>query len=242
LFGTMVPGGSAGPASPNWLCSALRTAHFEPHSFSIGFVCTTVYRLPSAAYRFLALFRAFRPPRRHPASPIGFFCIIGSGQGHADAPRHPKAPKFGFVWRSLPSRERRSPDRHNGRNWLCSAELPCGHHPGRPRFGLFAQLSPAPPGELALFGMIGIGLERWNNRIVEWWDIPALWGGSQPVRLALFVQTGTAAHWLCLPNHKSQFTNHRSEGPSRTGASLYLGAVLHESCRNSVRARGPKSA
>jgi hypothetical protein len=38
--------------------------------------------------------------------------------------------------------------------------------------GLFVQLSPAPPGELALFRAIGIGLEWWNNKAVERWVFP----------------------------------------------------------------------
>ncbi len=46
-----------------------------------------------------------------------------------------------------------------------------------------------------------------------------------------------------LPCHSRAGRNHRSRG-LRFGAeeSLYLGAVLHESCRNSVRAARPKSA
>ncbi len=43
---------------------------------------------------------------------------------------------------------------------------------------------------------------------------------------------------MSLPSaFKSQIINHESEGPTWTRASLYLWAVLHESCRNSVRAR-----
>jgi hypothetical protein len=150
-------------------------------------------------------------------------------------PRCPKAPRFGFVSHISPL----APP-VDCRNSLCSAELLCGPHPGRPRLGLFVQRTPAPPGklalfvqrtapgvprcrpgqlalfytshftpqtsnflQLALFRTLAIGLEWWNNRIVDWWDIPALSAGPQPMRLALFVQTGISPHWLRPPNHQS---------------------------------------
>jgi hypothetical protein len=59
----------------------------------------------------------------HPRAKLASFCTIGSGQGTARPPRYPRAPKFGFVSHNSPSRERRSPDRHNGRNWVCFAHF-----------------------------------------------------------------------------------------------------------------------
>jgi hypothetical protein len=57
------------------------------------------------------------------------------------APRYPSPPKFGFVWHISPS----TPPA-DCRNWLCSAELPCGRHSSRPRLGLFAQRTPGTGG------------------------------------------------------------------------------------------------
>jgi hypothetical protein len=49
---------------------------------------------------------------------------------------------------------------------------------------------------------------------------------------------------LFLPpsNHESKIVHHKSEGLPQGRVSLYLGAVLHESCRNSVCALCPKIA
>jgi hypothetical protein len=56
---------------------------------------------------------------------LGSFCAIGR-------PLPAASPGIGFVSHDLPSRERRTPDRHKGRNWLClyNTPRPPGHSGG----------------------------------------------------------------------------------------------------------------
>ena len=99
-----------------------------------------------------------------------------------------------------------------GANWVCFASFGrlAPDPPGRAKLGLFVQpdcvppgtanqlalsvqLSPAPPGELALFGTIGVGLEWWNDGILE------QWGSRSPPRLelGLFGTTGSSHDPAC---------------------------------------------
>jgi hypothetical protein len=91
-----------------------------------------------------------------------------------------------------------------------------------------------------LFRTIGIGLEWWNDRIVEWW-------GISPVgRLGLFVQTvlpavlrrlGVPARLLSSSRRKDPDSRRdqgklglfRTIGRSQRPASLEIGFVLHNS-------------
>jgi hypothetical protein len=51
--------------------------------------------------------------------------------------------------------------------WLCLFTATPLLADGHARLGLFVQLSPIPPGELALFGTVRIALEWWNDGILE---------------------------------------------------------------------------
>jgi hypothetical protein len=165
-----------------------------------------------------------------PRPPLWPLCLCG------------EPPEIGFVSHNLPSRERRSPNRHNGRNWVClynTPRPPCSAPVGK--LALFCIIAPAsvdpwvgsggaigfvfhfalhtsnlqlseigfvwhdgsprrigfvwpmpvacsihhnsfpakplplltPWQELALFRTIRIGLERWNNGMLEWWGLSA---------------------------------------------------------------------
>jgi hypothetical protein len=87
-------------------------------------------------------------------------------------PDAPALPSLALFFRSLlhvpftitPFLPATCPSRRRGQNWLCLARKP---HVPRPS-------GPVPPGqprpELALFRTIGIGLEWWNDGILEYWD------------------------------------------------------------------------
>jgi hypothetical protein len=77
-------------------------------------------------------------PQGCPESAIGELGLFRTiGLLDLPSPRCLSSPKFGFVWRISPL----TPSA-DCRNWLCSAESPCGPHPGRPRLGLFCIIGP----------------------------------------------------------------------------------------------------
>jgi hypothetical protein len=80
--------------------------------------------------------------------------------------------------------------------FVFSRPLPCPIRHNSLSTRHLSLLLPGP--KLGLFGA-----EWWNDRILEWWDIPVLWAVPQPAKLALFVQTGIWAHWFRLPNQRS---------------------------------------
>jgi len=150
-----------------------------------------------------------------PAAEIGFACTTGPRDGFPrplvpQAPSRLFPPGIGFVSHDCPSRERRSPGRHKGRNWVCLYKTPCppGLDPPGPagqigfvshtsssagrREGVPPQVCPQSAihnpksaiGKLASFCTIRIGPEWWNDRILEWSDIPT-------PELGLFIQPPT---------------------------------------------------
>jgi hypothetical protein len=115
----------------------------HPRAPRFGFVCSR-WHLSSLLNtpNWVCLYN--RPTLLAPRSPahvasarIGFVSRDRPLPG-APSLRCPILPKFGFVSHISPS----APPA-DWRNWLCSAELPCGHHVGHLKLGLFVQ--PAPP-------------------------------------------------------------------------------------------------
>jgi hypothetical protein len=136
---------------------------------------------------------SFVQPAPGPAARLGLFGTIGRSVprrttelglfGAIDQRRWPgspdtaSVPRFGQLgsfgaFRSLAPAA-------DCRDWLCLAELACGHRPGCPRLGSFGIVGPCPPrcsARLGLFGTIGP------------------WLGRSP-ELALFVRPAGRAHF-----------------------------------------------
>jgi hypothetical protein len=117
----------------------------------IGFVCTTPFvprTLLQRANWLCFADSAHRGPDR-PAK-LGLFRTIGLL--NLPSTRYPSSPKFGFVLHVSPLTAWA-----DCRNWLCSAELPCGRHPGRPRLGLFCIIGPGSQSEPGIGFVCTIG-------------------------------------------------------------------------------------
>jgi hypothetical protein len=115
-----------------------------------------VDRLPNTPARpSLALFGTFHPWHRRPTAGIGFVppnCPADPTRAAPDwvcldnGPRHRRAN-----WLCLYSGPRPAPPGVVRANWLCLFTATPLLAVGHAKLGLFVQLSPAPPGELALF-------------------------------------------------------------------------------------------
>ncbi len=117
---------------------------------------------------------------------------------------------------------------------LSHNSFPANHLPfvlPRPKLGLFGAEAQGPGAEGAGVRSLTPISETRSDLTHRPVDFRAL------ARLA-WIRASAVMIFRLLSNHESYFVNHKPEDR----LSLYLGAVLHERCRNSVRARGPKIA
>ncbi len=102
-----------------------------------------------------------------PAPPENWVCFAQLARpGHAGPCPFLSRPGELALFRTIGPWERRSPDRHRRGNWVCFARSALRGLGVPPDFRF--------PIELALFRTEGLGLEYWNDGIVEWWGIPPI--------------------------------------------------------------------
>jgi hypothetical protein len=242
----MVPGGGPPPALPATDCPGWRRRELALFRRSpVHVQSTIIHFLPSTCLV--------------PVAPGNWVCLYNCLPATGC-----RLPSFGFVLHRR-TRVSRPPGRLRRGDWVCfSPHTLCLAHRRRDAGFQRGSILPfsAPPRRAS---------KSWRRRAAagqpNWLCLAPFAAGDPalprpgpigfvshdcPSKLGSLLQPATDYRLLPFGFHMSLpsafksyiiFIDHRSEGALPRGRlSLYIGAVLHESCRNSVHARGPKYA